>query len=164
MKKCFLILIIVFCAQARTTAHPLHLSVINITIQGKELVISMNTFVDDWETAYYHYHSTRIDLSIPENYRGDWFLTSIFEAFEIREEPGSDPIKLKIENVTFDELSMKIDIQGRLRKAPKTLYIYNAILTDIFPDQNNLVIISLDNKQTGMKFDYKTKQEELQLR
>ena len=59
---------------------------------------------------------------------------------------------------------MTIEMRGELRKAPKSLYIYNALLTDIFPDQNNLVIVSLDNKETGMKFDYKKKQKELKLK
>ena len=72
--------------------------------------------------------------------------------------------ELNIDSIGFEDMSMTIEMSGRLRKAPKTLYIYNAILTDIFPDQSNLVIISLNNRETGMKFDHKTKQAELKLR
>ncbi len=44
-------------------AHPLHLSITNITYENGKLKISMKTFRDDWEIAYFHYHGTEIDLS-----------------------------------------------------------------------------------------------------
>ena len=56
MKKLFLALVIVFYAQSAVSAHPLHLSIININIEGKEITVTISTFVDDWETAYFHYH------------------------------------------------------------------------------------------------------------
>ncbi len=164
MKKLFLALIIVFYAQMGVSAHPLHLSIININIEGKDIFVTISTFVDDWEIAYFHYHSKPIDLTDSENYQGDWYSSSLSDAFKIRENAKSDPLKLITRKVTFDDLSMTIEMHGKLRKAPKSLYIYNSILTDIFPDQTNLVIISLNGKETGMKFDYKTKQEELKLR
>ena len=164
MKKLFLALVIVFYAQSAVSAHPLHLSIININIEGKEITVTISTFVDDWETAYFHYHSKPIDLKKSENYNGEWFSSSLSEAFQIRENADSGPLRLVSRQVSFNDLSMTIELHGKLRKAPKSLYLYNSILTDIFPDQTNLVIISLDGKETGMKFDYKTKQKELKLR
>ena len=145
-------------------AHPLHISIINVSIEGKVIHVSISTYVDDWETAYFHYHSKPIDLTKEENYNGSWFVNALKKSIQIREEENSEPLVFSTEKVTIDELSMTIEMHGELRKAPKSLYIYNALLTDIFRDQNNLVIVSLDNKETGMKFDYKTKQEVLKLR
>lgn len=126
--------------------------------------MTINTFVDDWETAYFHYNSKVIDLALHENYTGEWFQTALAEAFQIKIEKDEKAVKMKLVKVTFEDLSMTIEMSAKLKNAPKSLYIYNAILTDIFPDQSNLVIISLDNKETGTKFDYKTKQKELKLR
>jgi hypothetical protein len=44
-------------------AHPLHLSITNITYENGMLMISMKTYRDDWETAYFHYKSEVIDFS-----------------------------------------------------------------------------------------------------
>jgi hypothetical protein len=164
MKKLFLTVSAIFLLGTGMNAHPLHISIINVSIEGKVVLISISTFVDDWETAYFHYHSKSIDLTREENYNGNWFVNALKNSIQIREEENSDPLLFSTEKVTFDDLSMTIEMHGELRKAPKSLYIYNALLTDIFPDQNNLVIVSLNNKETGMKFDYKTKQEELKLR
>lgn len=164
MKKLLLALVIVFYAQSGVSAHPLHISIINIIIEGKDIKITISTYVDDWETAYFHYHSKPIDMKESESYNADWFKSSLASAFQIREDENARPISLISREVTIDEQSMTIEMHGKLKKAPKSLYLYNSILTDIFPDQTNLVIISLDGKEKGMKFDYKTKQKELKLR
>ena len=164
MKKLFLTVFAIFFLGSGLEAHPLHISIINITIEGKEIHVSISTFVDDWEIAYFHYHSKPIDLSLEENYTGDWFVDALKGSVQIRENKNSDPLLFTTENVKIDDLSMTIEMSGELRKAPKSLYIYNALLTDIFPDQTNLVIVSLNKKETGMKFDRKKKQKELKLR
>jgi len=164
MKKLFLTVVAIFMFGSGLMAHPLHISIINVSIEGRVMSVSISTFIDDWETAYFHYHSKPIDLTNVENYTGDWFVNALKKSMQIREEKNSEPLILSTEKVRFDELSMTIEMRGELRKAPKSLYIYNALLTDIFPDQNNLVIVSFDNKETGMKFDYKKKQKELKLK
>jgi len=155
MKKLFLALVGIFLLGNSLVAHPLHISIINVSIEGKEIIVSISTFVDDWEVAYFHYNSKLIDLTLEENYSGDWFINALNKSLKISENEKLPPLLLTFEKVTFNDLSMTIEMRGELRKTPKSLYIYNAILTDIFPDQSNLVIVSLDNKETGMKFDRK---------
>ncbi len=164
MRKFFLSTIVLFFVLSGVSAHPLHLSIINVSIEGTVMSVTISTFVDDWETSYFHYFSKPADLTLPENYKGEWFMGRLEASLQIREKEDDDSVKLTVDNIMFDELSMTIEMHGKLKKTPKSLYIYNAILTDIFPDQTNLVIVSLNNKETGMKFDYKTKQKELKLR
>lgn len=164
MKKLFLTLISVFFLEMVLAAHPLHISVINVSINGTEIAINISTFVDDWESAYFHYNSKPIDLTLEKNYNGEWFTTALMRSLQFRENENSSPLRFTVDKVSFNELAMSIEMHGELKKATKSLYIYNAILTDIFPDQSNLVIISLDKKETGMKFDLKKKQEKLKLR
>lgn len=126
--------------------------------------LTIKTFIDDWETAYYHYHGRQIDITDPMNYNGDWLTKSLSTSFVIKEEKEGSPLKTVTDSLFFDDMSMTIEMHAELSSKPNSLYIYNAILTDIFPDQTNLVIISMDNRETGMKFDHKTKEEELKLR
>jgi len=43
------------------------------------------------------------------------------------------------------------------------LYIYNAILTDVFPDQSNLVIYGFKQRERGIKFDTRKQDAEVKL-
>ena len=158
-----LILLVLFFGTG-LNAHPLHISIINVSIEGKVMTLRISTYVDDWETAYFHFHSKPIDLTKEENYKGNWFVSRLNESFQIRENEKSDPVLLSTEKVTFDELTMTIEMRGKLIKAPNSLYIYNALLTDIYPDQTNLVIFGFKNKETGIKFDVKKHDAEVMLK
>lgn len=145
-------------------AHPLHVSVTNITLEGKILNISVNTFVDDWETAYFHYYGKPISLKSPGNTDIQWFNDYLEASFIIRTAKGEEAMELVRDTITFDDMSMHLEMHIILGDNPKTLYIYNAILTDIFADQTNLTIFSVGGKQKGIKFDYNKREEELKLR
>ncbi|MDF1570095.1 MAG: hypothetical protein P1P82_00545 [Bacteroidales bacterium] len=145
-------------------AHPLHVSVTNITMEENMLNISINTFVDDWETAYFHYYGKPIDLRMPGNTDNQWFCDYLEASFVVRATKEGEPMELVTDTITFNELSMKLELHINLKDQPKTLYIYHAMLTDIFADQTNLLIFSAGGKQKGIKFDYNNKEDELKLR
>ena len=58
---------------------------------------------------------------------------------------------------------MVIELHTDVQEEPKSLYLYNTILTDIFPDQTNLVILGFRNRETGIKFDIRKHAEEISL-
>jgi hypothetical protein len=58
---------------------------------------------------------------------------------------------------------MMIEMRGALEGNPKSLYIYNTLLTDIFPDQSNLVIFEYGERETGIKFDVRKHEEVVEL-
>ena len=60
--KLIIITALLFFWMALAGAHPLHLSITNITYENGKLKISMKTFRDDWEIAYFHYHGKEIDF------------------------------------------------------------------------------------------------------
>ena len=71
---------LLFLGMTFAEAHPLHLSITNIVYENGKLNISMKTFPDDWETAYFHFHGQPIDFSKAENRQIPWF------GFKIRQE------------------------------------------------------------------------------
>lgn len=164
MKKIFFAVIVLFCSSMMSMAHPLHVSVTNITMEGNMLNITINTFVDDWETAYFHYYGKPIRLKSPGNLENEWFRDYLEASFTLRTAKDGPALEVVRDTVAFDELSMQLELHAKLRDKPKTLYIYNAILTDIFADQTNLLIFSAGGKQKGIKFDYNKQEEELKLR
>jgi hypothetical protein len=145
-------------------AHPLHLSITNITYENGKLKISMKTFKDDWEVGYFHYHSKAIDLTDPTMRDLPWFADYLNRSFRIslvESEPG---LKMDIDTISFEENAMFIEMHSDLPSKPNSLYIYNALLTDIYPDQTNLVIFGFNKKETGMKFDVKKHSAEVVLK
>ena len=147
-----------------TEAHPLHLSITNITYENGKLKISMKTFRDDWEVAYFHYHGTVIDFSAEENWEDPWFSDYLEERFAISRKKGETPIGLSLDSIMIIDDSMQIEMWADLRGKPNSLYIYNALLTDIFPDQSNLVIFEFKESETGIKFDLRKHGEIVELK
>ena len=158
------LLILVLFMPVRSHAHPLHLSITNITYENGKLNITMKTFLDDWEVGYFHYHGKPIDFSDPEKRNLPWFNTYLTGRFRIAEDKEQQGLTLEIDSVTLEENAMSIEMHATLRSEPNSLYIYNALLTDIYPDQTNLVIFGIGKKETGIKFDVKKHDAEVILR
>ncbi len=145
-------------------AHPLHLSITNITYENGKLNIQMKSFRDDWEIGYFHYHSKPIDFRDPGMREIPWFNEYLNNSFRIatgKEMPG---LTLEIDTVFLEDDAMTIEMHAAVPSSPNSLYIYNSLLTDIFPDQTNLVIFVYEKKETGIKFDMKKHDAEVILR
>ena len=155
---------IAFFVGTSLPAHPLHLSVTNITIENREIRINMNTFRDDWEVAYFHFHSREIDFSNPANREIPWFREYLEKSFKISLNSDAPLLKIEIDTVMVNEENMVIELHATVQEEPNSLYIYNTFLTDIFPDQTNLVIIGFHNRESGIKFDIEKHDEEISLR
>ncbi len=145
-------------------AHPLHLSITNITYENGMLTVSMKTIRDDWETAYFHYHSKAIDFSDSVQRDNPWFEKYLKNRFKLSLNEGISNLSLDLDTVKLDNESMVIEMQCSIPTKPNSLYIYNALLTDIYPDQTNLVIFGFGKRETGIKFDVKRHDAEVILR
>jgi hypothetical protein len=162
--RAIILFILVILSPVRSPAHPLHLSIANITYENGKLNIRLNTFRDDWEVGYFHFHSKPIDFTDPANRAIPWFSEYLYSRFTIADGEEASPLALKIDTVMLEDNSMTIEMYAMLPTSPKSLYIYNTLLTDIFPDQTNLVIFVYGKKETGIKFDVKKHNAEVILR
>jgi hypothetical protein len=158
------IIVILLLWSASVAAHPLHLSITNITYENGKLKISMKTFLDDWETAYFHYHGAEIDFMEEKNRQVPWFSKYLEDRFAISGGKGKKTEELSIDTIVISEETMHIEMYGELKGNPKSLYIYNSLLTDIFPDQSNLVIFEFKEKEIGIKFDVRKYDEVVELK
>jgi hypothetical protein len=148
----------------RSPAHPLHLSITNIAYENGKLNIRMKSFPDDWETGYFHFHSKAIDFTDPAMREIPWFNAYLNRSFRISLEAEMPGLPLEIDTVFLEEDAMTIEMHVMVPSSPNSLYIYNALLTDIYPDQTNLVIFVYENKETGIKFDVKKHDAEVILK
>ena len=148
----------------KSPAHPLHLSITNIIYENGKLSIRMKSFVDDWEVGYFHYHGKPVNFSDPVKREIPWFTEYLNSRFRITSGKGVQGLKLELDSVSVEEDAMTIEMHAMVPSNPNSLYIYNALLTDIYPDQTNLVIFVFEKKETGIKFDVKKHDAEVLLR
>jgi len=149
---------------AASPAHPLHLSITNIVYENGKLNIQMKSFRDDWEVGYFHYHGKPVDFTDPEQRKIPWLSEYLNSKFRITDGKEKPFLQLELDSVFVEEDAMTIEMHAELPSNPNSLYIYNALLTDIYPDQSNLVIFVYEKKQTGIKFDIKKHDAEVILR
>ncbi len=122
-------------------------------------MISMKTYRDDWETAYFHYTSKVIDFSEPEQREIPWFMNYLKKCFILSLDKEDDPFLLGIDTIRLEEDFMTIEMRAAVHGDLNSLYIYNALLIDIYPDQTNLVIFGWFDRETGIKFDVRKHDE-----
>jgi len=138
---------------AASPAHPLHLSITNIVYENGKLNIQMKSF-----------HGKPVDFTDPEQRKIPWFSEYLFSKFRITDGKEKPFLQLELDSVFVEEDAMTIEMHAEVPSNPNSLYIYNALLTDIYPDQSNLVIFVFEKKQTGIKFDMKKHNAEVILR
>ena len=158
------LMILAVLIPVKSPAHPLHLSITNIIYENGKLSIRMKSFVDDWEVGYFHYHGKPVNFSDPVKREIPWFTEYLNSRFRITSGKGVQGLKLELDSVSVEEDAMTIEMHAMVPSNPNSLYIYNALLTDIYPDQTNLVIFVFEKKETGIKFDVKKHDAEVLLR
>jgi hypothetical protein len=158
------LLILLLFLPLQSQAHPLHLSITNITYENGKLNISMKTFRDDWEVGYFHYHGQPVDFTDPAQRELPWFTNYLFERLRISETREGPHLAIVVDSVGLEEDAMTIEMHAKLPSEPNSLYIYNALLIDIYPDQTNLVIFGIGKRETGIKFDVRKQDAEVILR
>jgi len=147
-----------------SAAHPLHLSITNIIYENGKLSIRMKSFRDDWEVGYFHYHGVPIDFTEPSKREIPWFGEYLNNSFRIALDKSSPGLPLVLDSIGLEEDAMTIEMHAVVPESPNSLYIYNTLLVDIYPDQSNLVIFVFGNKETGIKFDIRKHDAEVILR
>ncbi|TFH21885.1 MAG: hypothetical protein E4H10_14670 [Bacteroidia bacterium] len=101
--RLIVLLTLVLFIPVRSHAHPMHLSITNITYENGKLNITMKTFLDDWEVGYFHYHGEPIDFSDPEKRDLPWFQKYLRESFRIAEKREMQDLALELDSVTVEE-------------------------------------------------------------
>jgi len=164
MHGIFILIIASFFNVGSPGFHPVHVSVTNVVVNDDGLELHFRSFIDDWETAYYHYFGEQISLRKHDVFENEWFNAYFNASFKLGGGDGNIPINMEVDTVYFDDLAMTVEMHASVKNKLNSLYIYNSILTDIFGDQNNLFIISFKNKEKGIKFDALHKEEYLKLK
>lgn len=143
--------------------HPVHVSVTNIEIdtETRKIEYSVRIFADDFAYAIEHLYekSVRFDDGISEMERETvtGYINSLFKI--IINGSKCSPECQKIETAD-NSLWIHFDIQMTEIEIT-SLKVVNRLLLDLFVDQTNLTIITMNGKQMGYTFNYLNQEAEI---
>src|SRR6056297_3447811 len=104
MHGIFILIIASFFNVGSPGFHPVHVSVTNVVVNDDGLELHFRSFIDDWETAYYHYFGEQISLRKHDVFENEWFNAYFNASFKLGGGDGNIPINMEVDTVYFDDL------------------------------------------------------------
>ncbi|MEM9387662.1 MAG: DUF6702 family protein [Pseudomonadota bacterium] len=149
-------------------AHPLRLSLCEVEYSSERqlLSISLRLFVMDVnEALVFDPNSTALALGKPnESADAQRLLLSYLEDF-FRIDANGEKVDLKIKSKRLkgegDNTALALLFEHRLAPPLRSLAIRNAVFTDLFSDQNNIVYVHVDDASKSLMLTKKTPEHEL---
>ena len=139
-----LLLLVAFLAAQPASAHDYHASITDVKYNPRtqNLEVAVKVFMDDLENALSRHAKTKVTYSSSseqvKNYIAEYLRSTL--SFEL--EKGK-PLKFKLlgseEDVDVVWMYMEVPVQ---KTSLVQLYVKNAILTDLFTDQMNIVNVN----------------------
>lgn len=150
-----ILLILSFCLMS--FMHPVHVSVMNFEYHSNEQVanISLKVFPHDFELAFIHNYNLQLNLGT-DSIHPEWekYLNLYFsKMFSLKvNNKSAIPLVFKSYEVKDDGILLYFNapIKGKIN----SLQIDNGILLDVFENQTNLLILSINGKEKGYNLNF----------
>jgi hypothetical protein len=148
--------------------HPIHVSVLNIDYAkgNPSIELAFKIFTSDFELAIAHNYNAVMNLGKtnenPDNIKHiDKYFSYIF-AIEVNEHDPSKLVYTKKETNESEDATwfyFKVPVHRKV----KELLIRNQLLFDIYEDQTNLVILNINGKESGYRFNYSKREIKIKI-
>jgi hypothetical protein len=134
-------------------SHPFHVSVTEMTYNALDstLEVSVKLFTDDLEAALEARYQQSLHLGLDdEDPDADVYLALYLrEQLSVKAE-GTDPLVQRFHGKQFEEDVTWCYLSLPMAQLPRTLYVHDALLTDQFQDQRNLVHLQLGPQRKSL--------------
>ncbi len=142
-------LVLLFCL----LFHPVHVTMTSIDYvpENDSLKVFVKMYFDDF----------MLDLAMSGEQRdADFFTTSNQEVKEAMElylnkkltiMVNKKSLEGKLNDLKIVDNEVKLNLEYKTSKQPVTLTIKNQIMTELYKDQSNLIIVRIDNFEEGVK-------------
>ena len=146
--------------------HPVHLSVANIdyTREDSQLAIHLRVDKNDMNLAVFHNYQDTLKISTEDidsvamtylnRYLGENLTINVNDSLQI---------DMKMLDYSFKKEEIWFDFCGKINACVEKIEVYNAIFTDLYFDQKNLVIFKGPGIEKGMYFDYEVRSNYLEM-
>ncbi len=157
MKTVLLIIVLSLINSVNTSAHPIHVSVVNMDYMAdsNRIEYSVRLFYDDFQALINHKYNTLLNfksisrMTTKEQHAVTDYIAHNFKLLNDNEKNiESEFIGWKMEDVT-----VWLYFCANLKADLSVITIKNTIMLDLFTDQVNLVILHIDSDQKGFEFN-----------
>ncbi|MBN1186085.1 MAG: hypothetical protein JXB49_27635 [Bacteroidales bacterium] len=156
----FKILLFVYCS------HPLRVSVANIDYSDDREQLAINLRVDKNDMNLAVFHNFQDTINMAEKYIDSMAMIYtkryLTENFTMRAN-DTIAIELELKDYSFKDEEIWFDFCGKINACVEKIDVYNAIFTDLYFDQKNLVIFKGPGIEKGMYFDFQERSNFLTL-
>lgn len=156
------VLIIFFSFTSSPKAHPLKLSLCEIEYSSKEkqILINLKLFLTDVNEAItFNPHSIELAFCQPNESKqaNELLLNYLNNFFYVKVNNKIIDLKIKNKNLKGDgdNTALWVYFEHMQNSPLKSIEIKNAVFTDLFYDQNNIVYIHVDKKSKSLMLDKK---------
>ena len=136
--------------------HPFHVSTSDISYNQKEqkIEVTCSIFTDDFESTLKRDYSAKADLSNKAVHKAMDALVKryINENLEIR--PAGKAVALQYIGFEQDKDAVNIYLESPKTPVFKKIEVENSIMLDVFPDQMNIVHITVNGERKSYRLDY----------
>ena len=161
--KCLCLLALLLGHVQPAAAHPLRLSLSEIEYASDDglLTISLRLFLMDVnEALVFDPESTELAFCQPdESEKAEPLLMEYLdEFFYIKANGRRIPLQIKSKKLHGEGINEALGVVFEHRQAPPltSLEIRNAVFTDLFFDQNNIVYLHIDGRSTSLMLNKRT--------
>lgn len=131
--------------------HPVHVSFTNIEYveEAQEIQIASRVFWDDVETSINQQFDVQLNLGTEaqhpeyEEFIRLWFANNLRITIDGK---TISPEKLRLKDIDMGAVDMLVNLSFDSEK-PRSMQVENLLLCDLFADQSNLVILTMNEKQ-----------------
>lgn len=140
-----------------TYLHPVHVSILNFDYakNKQDAEISLKVFTDDFELAFIHNYNLVLNLG-KENMHPEWkkYLDMYFSKMFLLKTNNKKSIPLVFNRYELRDDGIMLYFTAPVGKKLKSIQMSNGILLDVFENQTNLVIFSIDGKEQGYSLNF----------
>jgi len=131
--------------------HPVHVTLTSVDYAPKDRLLNvfikmyLDDFLLDTEQNEEFFLNDKSKSEIVENYINEKFIIRV----------NNKTVKGKVNNLEVVEAlddEIRVYMEYKTSRKPKELLVRNLIMTELYNDQSNLVIIKVDKFEEGFKF------------
>lgn len=146
--------------------HPVHVSVTNFEYVSSEksATISFKVFPHDFELAFIHNYNLRLNLGT-DSIHPEWekYIKVYLDKMFSLKVNNKINVPLVFKNYEVKDDGILLNFTAVMNHKVKSIQIDNAFLLDVFENQTNLLIMSINGKEKGYNLNFQNYKVDLEL-
>ncbi len=157
MKTRFLILVNLFILKLAMASHPIHVSIVNMDLLSDSNLINYSVclYYEDLQSLINYKYNTLIDFSHQERmtFKEQQSILEYLNSSFILTDSQNKPLSSEFLHWKVEDDLVWFYFCVKEYTVPEKLTIENKLMTDLFSDQKNLLIINNGDLQQGYEFN-----------